>query len=308
MFGPEFLPGTRYLVPIYGFGDGNLSLALAPTNYSFENILMELNPKISREKAVLVIRNNNPRLRNAFTPEFMEGVRAALNIANVDTSIGAVVLAGVGQHFCAGGDLRSLQARRVLSRRQREVSLTRLNEMILAIHHCKKPVIAAVEGYAVGAGFALALACDLIVAATDATFKASYVAIGLTPDGGTTASLAASLPRQLINQLCMTGDPIGARRLNALGVVNLLADPGGAYQDALTLANRLGNGPSRAICRIKQLNISARQASFADQLQVEARLMAESMGDSESGEGISAFLDKREADFTNCSSTSSGGQ
>lgn len=259
---------------------------------------MELNPRVRREGSVLLIENNNPGARNAFTPGYMDQVHRHLAEASTDPLVRAVVLAGVGEHFCAGGDLRALRERRSLTLEEREASLDRLNRMVLAIRHCTKPVVAAVEGYAVGAGLALALACDLVVAARTAVFKASYVAVGLTPDGGTTASLAEAMPRQLANELCMTADPIGAERLHALGAVNVLAEKGEALTAALALAGRLVQGPARALQRIKHLNANAAQTPFEEQLRAEARNMAHSLGDAESAEGIAAFLDKRPAEFT----------
>lgn len=245
-----------------------------------------------------MIENSNESARNALTPEFMEGVRRILKEAEADPSVRAIVLCGAGEHFCAGGDLRVLLERRKLTLEQREASLARLNGMVLAIRECRKPVIAAVEGYAVGAGMALALACDMLVAARQAIFKASYVAVGLTPDGGTTASLAGLVSRQLANEICMTAAPIGAERLHALGVVNALTEKGGARTQAMTLAASLVAGPARAIGRIKRLNAEAARHSFVEQLRSETHLMAESLGDAESAEGICAFLEKRAANFS----------
>jgi len=258
---------------------------------------MDSNPAVSIEGAVLVIENRNPMARNALTAEFMDGVTKAITAADADRVVRAVVLCGQGEHFCAGGDLRSLRERAKWSQAQREASLDRLNGMVMAIRNCGKPVIAAVEGYAVGAGMALALACDLLVASRSATFKASYVAVGLTPDGGTTASLANVVPRQLANELCMSASPIGSEQLHALGVVNALTEPGSARADALALAARLAGGPARALRRIKQLNLQASITPFEEQMRQEARFMAESIGDAEAAEGISAFLDKRTATF-----------
>jgi len=259
---------------------------------------MESNPRVRREGSILLVENNNPAARNAFTPGYMDQIYEELVNAGAEVDVRVVVLAGVGEHFCAGGDLRALRERRSLPLEEREASLERLNRMVLAIRGCAKPVVAAVEGYAVGAGLALALACDLVVAARSAVFKASYVAVGLTPDGGTTASLAEIVPRQLANELCMTAEPVGAERLHALGAVNVLAQKGEALTDALALAERLACGPARALQRIKQLNAAAAGNSFEDQVRFEARTMAHSLGDAESAEGIAAFLEKRPAKFT----------
>ena len=122
-----------------------------------------------------------------------------------------------------------------------------------AIRACPKPVIAAVEKVAAGAGVSLALACDLIVSSREARYVVAYVKIGLSPDGGATASLMRLLPRQLVTELCLFGDPVGAETLHRHGVINRLTEPGAALDEAMALARRLADGPQNAIGRIKQL-------------------------------------------------------
>src|SRR4051794_32593399 len=131
--------------------------------------------------------------------------------------------------------------------------LEHLHQLVEAIRAFPKPVIAAVEGAAAGAGFSLALACDLIVAAEDAVFVMAYSNVGLSPDGGATWSLARALPRQLASELLLAGERIDARRLHALGVVNRVAAPGGALAETLALAEKLNNRAPNALASIKEL-------------------------------------------------------
>ncbi|RYF23250.1 MAG: enoyl-CoA hydratase [Comamonadaceae bacterium] len=251
-----------------------------------------------REGAVLVLSNNNTAARNALSPAFYAALTQALADAQADSTVGAIVLTGEGGHFCAGGDLRQLAQRRTLAIEERRARLEGLHDLIRAVRDCDKPVIAAVEGAAAGAGLSLALACDMLVAARNAVFSVAYVKVGLTPDGGATAFLAEFVSRQVLTELCLTGERICGERLHALGAVNRLAEPGEALAGALALAASVANGPQRAMARIKQLCRAAPQASLSEQLESEAQLMVLSQATEESREGIGAFLDKRAPDFT----------
>ena len=250
-----------------------------------------------REGAVQVLSNNNPQARNALSPGFYAALAQALADAAADPGVGAVVLAGEGGHFCSGGDLRQLARRRELAPQERRARLEGLYDLIRAIVDFPKPVIAAVEGAAAGAGLSLALACDMLVAARDAVFSVAYVKVGLTPDGGATAFLAEHLSRQVLTELCLTGERVSGERMHALGAVNRLAEPGQALAQALELAARVAAGPEQAIARIKALCRAAYANTLAQQLDAEAEFMVRSQDTEESREGIGAFLQKRPPDY-----------
>ncbi|WP_280151864.1 enoyl-CoA hydratase [Piscinibacter sp. XHJ-5] len=252
---------------------------------------------VRREGRVLVLVNNNPAARNAISPGFYEGLAAGLAQADADPETGAVVLTGAGNFFCAGGDLQQLAKRRELPPAGRRERIEALHDAIRAIGACSKPVIAAVEGGAAGAGVSFALACDMLVMARDAYFSVAYVKVGLSPDGGATAFLSKLVSRQLLTELALTGDRIGAGRLDALGVVNRLTDSGRAEAEAIALAARIAEGPRRALGRIKTLCLQAPDNALEAQLDLEAHHMVESLGDAESSEGIAAFFDKRAPRF-----------
>lgn len=252
---------------------------------------------VRTEGAVRVLVNSNPAARNAITPALYDALPAALEDAALDPAVGAIVLTGDGDFFCAGGDLRQLATRRELTVPERLEKIGRLHEQIRALRACPKPVIAAVEGGAAGAGMSLALACDMLVAAENAFFTMAYIKVGLSPDGGATAFLSEFLPRQQMMELCLLGERIPAARLHALGAVNRLVAPGAALDEALKLAERIAGGPANAAARIKRLCDHAGHASLDQQLDLEAQLMAESQGDDEAQEGIRAFFEKRAPDF-----------
>ncbi|MDR0212617.1 MAG: enoyl-CoA hydratase [Comamonas sp.] len=251
-----------------------------------------------REGAVLVLSNNNVAARNALSPEFYEAVMAALREAAADPMIGAIVLTGEGGHFCAGGDLRQLAKRRELPMQERRAKLEGLHDLIRSVRDCPKPVIAAVEGAAAGAGLSLALVCDMLVAAKNSVFSVAYVKVGLTPDGGATAFLAEFVSRQVLTELCLTGERISGERLAQLGPVNRLAEPGQALVDAIALAGQIAAGPEQAMACIKDLCRQAPRNTLEEQLELEAQYMVRSQATEESREGIGAFLEKRASDFT----------
>ncbi len=253
--------------------------------------------RIARDGPVLVLTLDGPATRNALGADVYQTLGAALAAAATDPAIGAVVLGGAGGHFCSGGNIRALSANRARTPADQRARIELLHGLIRAVKASPKPVIAAVEGAASGAGFSLALACDLLVAAEDARFTMAYVKVGLTPDGGGTASLARLLPPQLVAEATLLGDPIAAPRLHALGVVNRLTRPGEALTAARDLARRLAEGPAATLARAKALLAGAADGSFDAQLDREADAFVASLFAEEAGEGLAAFLEKRPPTF-----------
>lgn len=250
-----------------------------------------------REGGVLVLTNNNEAARNALSPDFYLGLTAALKAAATDPAVGAIVLTGAGGHFCSGGDLRRIATRRDQPAEKRRELLEGLHDLVRALRDCPKPVVAAVEGAAAGAGLSLALACDMLVAARNAAFSVAYVKVGLSPDGGATAFLAEHLSRQLLTELCLSGDRVSGERMQQLGLVNRLAEPGDALAQAIALAAQLADGPLQAMASIKSLCRAAYDHTLEEQLDMEAELMVQAQGTPESAEGIAAFLEKRPANY-----------
>lgn len=249
------------------------------------------------EGRVLVLTINNPGKRNAIAADLYDNIRAALAAAADNPEIGAIVLTGADNYFCAGGDLELISKRRELTYEERIERLGHLHDVVCKLRDFPKPIVAAVEGGAAGAGFSLALACDLLVASASAAFSIAYVKVGLTPDGGITGLLAQSLSRQVLTQLALTGDRITAEQLQHFGVVNQLVEAGQAGAAAIALADRLAQGPQQAMASIKTLCRHAHERTLDDQLEAERIAMAVAQGGAEAAEGIAAFLGKRPADF-----------
>mgnify|MGYP000032075324 CR=1 FL=1 len=252
---------------------------------------------VERDGSAILVTNNNAARRNALSPEFYQGFVDALKAAENDPEVSAVIVRGAGEFFCAGGDLNALKKRREMSLEERKTTIGRLHNLIRTIRNCSKPVIAAVEGGAAGAGVSIALACDFVVAARNANFTVAYIKVGLTPDGGATAFLSEALPRQLVTEMCLFGDPVGVERLAQAGAVNRVVEPGATLAEARRIAERLAVGPERAIASIKQLVDGAKTTGLDQQLDLERQSMAEALGGAEAAEGISAFLGKTKPEY-----------
>lgn len=245
----------------------------------------------------MVLTLSNPGHRNALGPEMYAAGVEALNVAETNPEVRSVVITGEGAMFCAGGDLRRLQANRQLDPSVQAQSIEGLHNWIESVRTFPKPVIAAVEGAAAGAGFSLALACDFIVAASDAVFVMAYSNVALSPDGGASWSLAQALPRQLASELLMAGERIDAPRLHALGLVNRVSDPGRALDDALVLAEKLNARAPNVLASIKELVNEVPHATLTQQLAQERAHFVRNLHHPNAGIGIDAFLSKRKPDY-----------
>ena len=241
----------------------------------------------------MVLVLSNPEHRNALGPEMYAAGVEALSVAEGNPDIRSVVLTGEGATFCAGGNLQRLQANRQQPPAVQAQSIEGLHSWIEAIRTFPKPVIAAVEGAAAGAGFSLALACDFIVAADNAVFVMAYSNVALSPDGGGSWSLARALPRQLASELLMGGERIGAQRLHALGIVNRVSPAGSALAEALALAERLNAKAPNALASIKELIGDADGVTLSQQLASERDHFVKNLHHPHAGVGIAAFLAKQ---------------
>ena len=241
----------------------------------------------------MVLTLSDPEHRNALGPEMYAAGVEALSVAESSPEVRSVVITGEGAQFSAGGNLQRLRANRRQPPEAQAQSIEGLHSWIEAIRTFPKPVIAAVEGAAAGAGFSLALACDFIVAAQDAVFVMAYSNVALSPDGGATWSLTRALPRQLAGELLMTGERIGASRLHELGVVNRVTAPGAALDEALALAQRVNERAPNALASIKELMNDAAAAHFSRHLADERDHFVRNLHHANAGIGIAAFLAKQ---------------
>ncbi|MDB5967201.1 MAG: Enoyl-CoA hydratase [Polaromonas sp.] len=249
--------------------------------------------KSTSEGHTLILTLSNPEHRNALGPEIYAAGIEALNAAENSTDIRSVIITGEGAVFCAGGNLQRLQANRREAPEVQAQSIEGLHNWIDSIRTYPKPVIAAVEGAAAGAGFSLALACDFCVAAENAVFVMSYSTVGLSPDGGASWGIARAFPRALASELLMSGERISAQRLHDFGLVNRVTNPGSALSEALALAGRLNARAPNVLASIKELINEAPCATLSQQLASERDHFVRNLHHANGGEGIDAFLTKR---------------
>ncbi|NJS37434.1 MAG: enoyl-CoA hydratase [Brachymonas sp.] len=240
---------------------------------------------------------SNPTLRNALSPAIYAAGIEAINHADSSHDIRAVVITGENGNFCAGGNLLRLQHNRTLAPSVQRESIDGLHAWIEAIRTCRKPVIAAVDGACAGAGFSLALACDLIVASRDAIFTMAYSNVGLSPDGGGSWHLARLLPRPLATQLLMLGERISAERLHALGLVNQLTESNGSLPAALQTAEALAARAPNVLATLKELIHEAPERPLTEHLSAERDAFVRNLHHANGGEGIAALLEKRKPRF-----------
>lgn len=251
-----------------------------------------------REGPVLVLTISHPATRNTLSAQVLAAGIESLGVAEGEASVRAVVLRGDGAHFCAGGNVHGLAERRQSGRAAQREMLEHMHQFIEALRAFPKPVVAAVEGAAAGAGFALALACDLIVAAEDAQFTMSYARLGLSPDAGSSWNLVQALPRAQAQRLLWLAEPVSAPELHRAGVVGWLAAPGAATTEAMALANRLATMAPNALASTKELVQLAPTRTLHQHLAAERDHFVENLFHSNCAEGLQAFLEKRTPRFS----------
>ena len=249
--------------------------------------------KSTSEGQTLILTISNPEFKNALSPEIYAAGVEALNAAETNPEIRSVIITGEGTTFCAGGNLQRLLANRQQAKEVQAQSIDGLHNWIDSIRTYPKPVIAAVEGAAAGAGFSLALACDFCVSADNAVFVMAYSTVGLSPDGGGSWALVRTLPRPLVNELLMCGERIGAQRLFDVGLVNRVCSSGSALHEALALAERLNARAPNVLASVKELGNDAATNNLSQHLQAERNHFVRNLHHANGGEGIDAFLTKR---------------
>jgi 2-(1,2-epoxy-1,2-dihydrophenyl)acetyl-CoA isomerase len=250
--------------------------------------------EITREGAVLTITLNRPEVLNALDRATNDALRAALAEA-AKPSVRAVVLTGAGRGFCSGQDLNELRTGALdLGDRLREQH----NRNVLAIRALEKPVIAAVNGPAAGGGLALALACDVRIAADAATLVPSFLGVGLAPDAGATWHARRLLGAGRAFEWLSTGRSLSAAEAQAWGLVSEVVPAGELEARTAEIAELFAAMPTRAVWETKRLLDSAETATLTDQLELEAAAAAELVQTDDFTEGVAAFVEKREVAFT----------
>lgn len=248
---------------------------------------------VDTDGGVTTLTLNRPEALNALTAGLRGELLAALKAAGRDPTIRAVVLTGAGRAFCAGADLRGGSGEREF----RRVLTTEYNPLIRAIRDLEKPVVAAVNGVAAGAGMSLALAADLVVASSEARFVPAFGRIGLVPDSGLTRILVRALGRHRAAAILFLGEPLDAAGAEAAGLVARVVPGDELATAANEMARRLAGGPTRALGLAKRLINQAEDLALDESLAAEAALQGVAGGTADHAEGVAAFGDKRDPRF-----------
>jgi 2-(1,2-epoxy-1,2-dihydrophenyl)acetyl-CoA isomerase len=261
---------------------------------SYETIQWQQSGGIGR------ITLNRPETLNAWTAEFGAELNEAVNRDAADPSVRAVLITGAGRGFSSGADLKAgfephpEDGMPNVSQTLHEI----YHPIIVGIRELEKPVVAAVNGPAVGIGLSLALACDLILAAESAFFGLAFVNIGLMPDGGSTLFVPAAVGKARAFQMAMLGERIEAQRALDWGLINSVYPDDRLMDEANALVEKLAAGPTRSYAGTKKALNRMLYPDMPGQLDLEAELQHALARSEDFSEGVGAFVQKREPQFT----------
>ena len=245
---------------------------------------------VEQRDRILIITINRPKAKNAVNAAVARGLADAVDRLDGDQGLSVGILTGAGGSFCAGMDLKAFA--------RGEVPIVEGRGMGFTERPPVKPLIAAVEGYALAGGTELALATDLIVASRDAAFGIPEVKRGLVAGGGGLLRLPERIPPAIAMELALTGENFTAERAHALGMVNVLAEPGGALDAAIELAERItANGPL-AVAATKRIIVESRGWSPETRFAEQNKILMPVFSSNDAKEGAIAFAEKRPARWT----------
>jgi 2-(1,2-epoxy-1,2-dihydrophenyl)acetyl-CoA isomerase len=248
------------------------------------------------ENKVATITLNRPEVFNSFNREMALLLQNVLDDCEANPEVRAIVLTGNGKAFCAGQDLKEVTDPD-LNPGFKKILEEHYNPIILKIRNLNKPVIAAVNGVAAGAGANIALACDIVVAHVKVNFIQAFSLIGLVPDSGGTYILPRLIGFQKATGLAMLGDKIGAEEAEKMGMIYKCVSLDTFEQTVKDLALKLANMPTKALGMIKELFNASKTNTLEDQLAMESKYQIEAAQSEDYKEGVAAFIEKRKPNF-----------
>lgn len=247
------------------------------------------------ENNIATITLNRPEVFNSFNREMSSKLMDTLNTCETDEQVRAIVITGNGKAFSAGQDLQEVTNPDLHPGFQK--ILDDYNSIILKIRKIEKPIIAAVNGVAAGAGANIALACDIVVASEAASFIQAFSKIGLIPDSGGTFFLQRLIGFQKASALAMTGDKVSAAEAERLGMIYTCFSPETFEEEVGKLATKMANMPTRGLALTKKGLNSAQENDLETQLALEIELQKEASLTEDYNEGVNAFVEKRKPVF-----------
>ena len=255
----------------------------------------------SVENGIATITMNRPEVRNALSIEMRTRLYEILIDIEQDPDIRCVVIKGQGEHFMAGGDIKSFKefAGKEADERRRafEGRIHNLTPTLVALRRMKKPVIASVQGAAAGFGLSLAMACDLVIAGQSSFYTMGYIGIGATPDGSGSYSLPRIVGLKKAMEIAMLGDRFGADEAKEYGLINFIVPDEELEAETAKLAARLASGPTFALGKTKELMHASLVNDLEKQLAMEAESFSQCAATEDWAEAIYAFNEKRKPNF-----------
>jgi enoyl-CoA hydratase/carnithine racemase len=247
---------------------------------------------------IAFITLNRPEAKNAFSPEMINLWRQYLEISKADDSVRIIIISGQGDTFCSGGDIRDMAEGKLKSWDMKRFLWDGVHRIVLTLEDLDKPVIAAINGAAMGAGLDMALMCDLRVASEKAKLAESYITMGLVAGDGGAYFLPriAGMPKAL--ELLLTGDVISAEEALKIGIVNLVVPHERLMQETVKLAKKIAEKPPLAVRMMKRAIYQGQTSNLRTHLDYISSQLALLSETGDHGEAARAFLEKRKPDFT----------
>jgi 2-(1,2-epoxy-1,2-dihydrophenyl)acetyl-CoA isomerase len=258
--------------------------------------------EVQYQDGVATLVMNRPEARNALSMDMRAALADVLHDIERDESVRCVVLKGAGEHFMAGGDVKgmgeSIKKSPEEIRKEFILRIHDLHPIMFAMRRMPKPIIASCQGAAAGAGVSMALACDLVIASEDAFFTLAYCRIGTSPDGSSSFHLPRAVGIKKAMEIALLGDRFDAQTAKDIGMINFVVPTAELEAETNALAQRLAAGPTHVYGNTKALFYRSLESEFEAQLQAEAEYFSDCAARPDFKEGVSAFIEKREAKFT----------
>jgi len=258
--------------------------------------------EVQYQDGIATLVMNRPEARNALSMDMRAALADVLHDIERDESVRCVVLKGAGEHFMAGGDVKgmgeSIKKSPAEIRKEFILRIHDLHPIMFAMRRMPKPIIASCQGAAAGAGVSMALACDLVIASEDAFFTLAYCRIGTSPDGSSSFHLPRAVGIKKAMEIALLGDRFDAQTAKDIGMINFVVPTAGLEVETNALAQRLAAGPTHVYGNTKALFYRSLESEFEAQLQAEAEYFSDCASRPDFREGVSAFIEKREAKFT----------
>ncbi|WP_426733909.1 enoyl-CoA hydratase [Myxococcus faecalis] len=244
------------------------------------------------EEGIALVRLHRPEVRNALGLELRQELAAAFRELGADAAVRCIVLTGGPEFFAAGADLRALVEATPV-----DLLLRDTQRLWQSLAECPAPVIAAVNGFALGGGCELAMHADMIVAGEGASFGQPEIRVGIMPGAGGTQRLTRAVGKFKAMKLLLTGEPMTAREAEAMGLVTEVVPDAEVLERALTLARKVANMPPLAVRQLKEVVLAGQDASLTEALLLERKAFQLLFATRDQKEGMRAFLDKRKPAF-----------